>query len=97
MVDFQEPSQKDDRRREPRSPATGRARLNWTNPAGQQGASVEVKNVNQDGLQVELTEDVELEPRQFVHLIGEAYECRGRISYREKKGSVTVIGIEFTW
>ena len=97
MVEFQEPSQEEERGREPRFPATGRAKLNWTNQAGQRSTSVDVRNVNQDGLQVELTEDVELEPRQFVHLVGEAYECRGRISYREKRGSVTVMGIEFTW
>jgi hypothetical protein len=58
---------------------------------------VDVRNVNEDGIQVELAEDVDLEPRQSVHLMGEAYECRGRISYREKKGAITVVGIEFTW
>ena len=98
MIEFQEPSPHEERRREPRLPTTGRATLNWSNPAGQQrSTSVDVKNVNEDGVQVELAEDVELEPRQSVHLLGEAYESRGRISYRTKRGAVTVVGIEFTW
>ena len=95
MAEFQEPPQNDERRREPRSPTTGRARLNWIDRTAQRSTSVEVRNVNQDGLQVELTEDVELETGQLVHLLGEAYECRGRICYREERGSVTVVGIEF--
>ena len=98
MIEFQEPSQKDERRQEPRLPATGRATLNWSNRAGlQRGTFVDVRNVNQDGLQVELTEDVELEPGQSVHLIGEEYQCQGRIRYREQRGPVTVMGIEFAW
>ncbi len=97
MAEFQEPPQDDERRREPRSPTTGRATLNWSDRAGQHSTSVEVRNVNQDGLQVELTEDVELETGQLVHLLGEAYQCRGRICYREKRGTLTVVGIEFAW
>ena len=98
MVKFQGPSQKDERRREPRLPTAGRAALNWSNGAGQRRITfVDVRNVNEDGLQVELTEDVELELQQFVHLLGEEYECRGRICYREQRGSVTVMGIEFAW
>jgi hypothetical protein len=97
MVEFQEPSQEGERRREPRLPTTGRARLNWCSQAGQRSTPVDIRNVNQDGLQVELTEEVELELRQPVHLVGEVYECRGRICYREKRGSVTVVGIEFAW
>jgi hypothetical protein len=87
----------DERRRQTRFPTTGRATLNWSDRAGLHSTFVDVRNVNQDGLQVELTEDVGLEPRQFVHLIGEAYQCRGRICYREKRGSVTVVGMEFVW
>ena len=85
-----------DRRQTGRFPASGAATLNWRNRWSLlRSAFVTVRNVSDMGVQVRLTGDAGMDEGQEVQLIGDDYDCRGRVVYFQEEGLTAVVGIEF--
>ena len=82
------------RRRSEREPATGTAELNWRGDDRlEHTASVEIRNLSADGMQVAAPEPVPVS--SLVRVAGQEVGCLGTVCYCWSAGELFLLGIQF--